>query len=95
MTADERLRHVRLKAERAAEHLENLRAEITSFLAASPCRVAARRDQQTRRLTYYVDAVSPVPDRVALIAGDAIQNRMSTLDHLAYLGQPSRWPGLA
>jgi hypothetical protein len=33
---------------------------------------------------YYVLSVEPTPESLALIAGDAIQNLMSALDHLAF-----------
>lgn len=83
-TQAERFRHVALKAARAKEHLASLRTEVAAFLTGAPYKVAARRDATTRKLTYYVVSVAPVPDRIVLIAGDAIQNLMSTLDHLAY-----------
>lgn len=84
MTAADRLRHVLLKAERAREHLAALTTEVQAFLDGSPYGIAAKRDEQTKRLIYYVTTVTPIPDRLAVIAGDVLQNLMSTLDHLAY-----------
>lgn len=83
-TAEERLRHVSLKVKRAKEHISELEGQLRSFLDSKPYRVATKHDPQTRKLIYYVSGADSVPDCVALIAGDAIQNLMSALDHLAY-----------
>lgn len=83
-TGDERLRHVALKVKRAREHIENLKREVHAFLESQPYTVDAKRDPQTRRPIYFVSRVAPTPDSLVLIAGDAIQNLMSALDHLAY-----------
>jgi hypothetical protein len=83
-TVDERLRHVQLKVERAEQHIAALSLELDAFLQSGPYRVEATHDAKTRKLVYFVAAAEPVPDSVALIAGDAIQNLMSALDHLAY-----------
>lgn len=58
--------------------------EIGRFLKTNPYKVGTKRDSQTRKLVYYLTSVELVPSSVALIAGDAIQNMMSALDHLAY-----------
>jgi hypothetical protein len=81
---DERIRHVTLKLQRANQHSDELDRQMRAFLATQPYTVAVRRDQNTRRPIYYVDSVQPVPDAIPLTAGDAIQNLMSALDHLAY-----------
>jgi hypothetical protein len=83
-TVDERLRHVTLKIERAKKHVSDLNSEITAFLKTYPYRVGAKHDPQTRQLVYYVVGVEVTPDSLPLIAGDAIQNLMSALDHMAY-----------
>lgn len=80
----ERLRQVVLKVERAKSHVRDLEREISAFLDTNPYRVATTRDPSTRQLIYYVSDVEACPERLALIAGDAIQNLMSALDHLAY-----------
>lgn len=81
---DERLRQVTLKIKRAKEHVADLERELRAFLDGNPYKVGAKRDPQTRKLIYYVASVEPTPDCLPLIAGDAIQNLMSALDHLAY-----------
>jgi hypothetical protein len=83
-TVDERLKQVTLKIKRAKEHVSDLERELGAFLDANPYKVGAKHDPQTRKLIYYVTSVEPTPDCLPLIAGDAIQNLMSALDHLAY-----------
>ncbi len=83
-TIDERLKQVTLKVERAEKHVSDLDSEIRAFLKANPYKVAAKHDPNTRKLAYYVASVDPTPDCLPLLAGDAIQNLMSALDHLAY-----------
>ena len=80
----ERIRHVDLKFRRAGEHASALGVAMQAFLDTKPFQIAVRRDPETRRLTYYVSAVQPVPDAIPLITGDVLQNLMSALDHLAY-----------
>lgn len=55
-----------------------------AYLETIPYKVGMKRDTQTRKPIYYVTSADPVPDDIALIAGDAVQNLMGTLDHLAY-----------
>ena len=86
MTANERIALIRVKIERAKQHIRELHVEITSFLAPSePFTVRAKRDPQTREPVYYVARVNGTPPvKIAAIAGDAVQNLSSALDHLAY-----------
>lgn len=83
-TVDGRLKHVTLKIKRAQEHVADLERELRSFLERGPYKVGAKQDPHTRKLIYYVASAEPIPDSVPLVAGDAIQNLMSALDHLAY-----------
>lgn len=83
-TVDERLRHVTLKVKRAKEHASHLDAQVSAFLNTNPYTVGAKRNPDTRQLIYYVTGVETTPDCLPLLAGDAIQNLMSALGHLAY-----------
>jgi hypothetical protein len=83
-TVDERLKHVTLKIKRAKEHVADLERQLRAFLDSGPYKVGAKHDPQTRKLIYYVASTEPIPDCLPLVAGDAIQNLMSALDHLAY-----------
>ena len=74
-TVEDRLLHIWPKIERAKHHVSEVNGRINAFLKTNPYKVAAKCDSQSRE---------PVPVHIALIAGDAIQNLMSALDHLAY-----------
>ena len=80
----ERLKQVSLKVKRAKEHVADLDTQLRAFLDSKPYRVGAKVDAQTRKPIYYVTSVQPTPECLPLVAGDAIQNLMSALDHLAY-----------
>jgi hypothetical protein len=84
MTADETLALIRVKVERAKEHIRVLETEVGAFLAAKPYAIETKRDPQTRRLIYFIASVRETPIRIAAIVGDVIQNLRSSLDHLAY-----------
>lgn len=81
---DDRLKHVTLKVKRAYEHIAACEQQLQMFLESRPYKVGAKRDPKNRKLIYYVESVEPIPDCIPLIVGDAIQNLMSALDHLAY-----------
>lgn len=83
-TVADRLKQVISKVERAKRHIADLDREIKVFLDANPYRVGTKRNPDTRQLIYYVTSVDPTPECLPMIAGDAIQNLMSALDHLAY-----------
>lgn len=85
MTANERLRHVTSKVERATKHIRDLESEFLAFDRSQPYEIRSTHDPQTRQLVYYIHRINvAIPDSFALIAGDAIQNLMSALDHLAF-----------
>ncbi len=72
------------KIDRAKQHLEELQKEIDTFFKLQPYKISTKRDPQTKRLIYYLTDVMSVPDKIALISGDIVQNLRSALDHLAY-----------
>jgi hypothetical protein len=71
------------KTERTKKHIADLESAISGFLDTGPYKVGTKRDPNTRKLIYYVSHVDNVPCEVTLIAGDAISNMVSILDHLA------------
>jgi hypothetical protein len=85
MTAD-RIRGVRLKIERAKEHVRDLDAAIGDFLRDEPYRLGAKPHPvvEINHTTLYVAEVKPAPGRLSLLMGDAIHNLRSALDHLAW-----------
>ncbi len=84
MTADERFALVRVKFERAKQHIRDLNAATKTFLDTHPYVVRTKRNPQTRQLIYYLADVRKTPPVIAAITGDALQNLRSALDHLAY-----------
>lgn len=86
------LKDPRGKVERAEEHLKALDRDILAFQRDNPCRV--RHYEDLDKALYIVRSYLPiVPQRFGLIAGDAIHNLRSALDHLVWqlaLTKPER-----
>lgn len=83
MTADERIAVVMLKVQRAKKHIFDLNTEIKSFQATKPYKIGAKRNPETQQVIFYLDRVEPTPAGLTVLAGDAIQNLRTALDHLA------------
>jgi len=81
---NERIKQVSQKIKRAKQHIAELKNQLCAFIDNDPYKVGAKQDSSTGKLIYYITNIEPIPDDLALIAGDAIQNLMSSLDHLAY-----------
>jgi len=81
---EERLSHILPKLNRADKHLGDLDKAIKEFHATDPYASIIERDPKTGECFQRMTKVEPIPTDVRLIAGDAIQNLMSALDHLAY-----------
>jgi hypothetical protein len=75
---------VRTKLSRAEKLNEELITEIGRFIGGDPYKVDTRRDQDSKRLIYYIAHATAVPAEVALVAGDLLHNLRSALDHLAW-----------
>ena len=75
---------IRAKLERAEKHISDVDAAIRLFFKSSPYLTITKQDQQTSDYISYVESVGDVPAKVSLIAGDAIHNIRSALDHLAW-----------
>lgn len=84
LTPEERIRQVTSKIRRAKEHVAEAERRILAFVASKPIGVTAKRNPQTRQLIYSVSRCDEIPESLALVAGDAIQNLVSALDHLAF-----------
>ncbi len=89
---------IRLKIQRANKHIFDLKSEIARFFATDPYRRAIKDDPQTGERVCYLSVCDPVPLSVSIVAGDAISNIRSALDHLAYqlvrvgTGKPGPFP---
>jgi hypothetical protein len=75
-------RSVQLKLARVGEHLEALDETMRSFLANEPYATVRRVEAGGTEHIFYWERYTDPPDRVGLIAGDAIHNLRSSLDHL-------------
>lgn len=75
---------IRLKIERANQHIDELKSAIIAFKNSDPYKISAKHDPQSRKLIYYLVDVQPVPLEIACIAGDVLHNLRCALDHLAY-----------
>ncbi len=74
---------IRLKLDRADKHIGELRDLLASFYAVQPYKCRVKQDRRTQEQIYYVSKVGRVPEELAIIAGDALHNLRSALDHLA------------
>src|ERR1051325_3198101 len=84
MTADERLHLIRVKVERAKQHLRDLEVVRNSFINGNSYRIEREYHQQAGHNIYRVFDIQTPPAEIGLLAGDVIHNLRSALDHLAY-----------
>jgi hypothetical protein len=75
---------IRLKIERAKKHIYDLKSEIATFYATDPYVSEIKLDPQTGDSVRYLTRCDDVPLSISIIAGDAISNIRTALDHLAY-----------
>lgn len=80
----DRLAGVLLKIERAKQHIADLDVAIRSFCNSDPYTLRIKEKPEIQHVALYVDSVSPLPDEIALIVGDAVHNLRSAFDHLAW-----------
>ncbi len=84
MSAAERLVGVRAKIERAKQHVSDLEGRIGTFRETNPYRLVTEVDSQTRHTSYKVRVHSAPPIELGLVAGEAVHQLRSSLDHLAW-----------
>ncbi len=84
LTPEERLAGVRLKIERAEQHVRDLHAVLTAFMNGNPYRLVAELDADTGDKVFRVRMSAPIPSDWPAIAGDVAHNLRSALDHLAW-----------
>jgi hypothetical protein len=73
-----------VKPNRAKKHIRDLNDACDAFDKSHPYVVSTDINPQTREYTYKIESIQSVPLEIAAIAGDALQNLRSALDHLAY-----------
>jgi len=75
---------VRAKVDRAKEHVNYLKVLSKKFLDSSPYKVQANHNNQTGEHEWFLTEAADIPADISLVAGDALQNMRSTLDHLVW-----------
>ena len=84
MTADDRLRLIRIKIERADKHLDELEAAILSLGEATFKTISMERESETAKPSLKVDPLYIYGFDIPAIAGDVVHNLRCALDHLAF-----------
>lgn len=84
MTAQNRLALIRHKVTWAKKHVVELERVINAFLESEPYAGSVKRNPQTRQPEYVMTKVAAVDEHVSLLAGDAVNNARSALDHLVW-----------
>ncbi len=82
----------RLKLDRAQEHLRDFQDELWRYIDREPYEALLRQESKAKpgRLRAYLRVTEQPPARLAILAGDAIHNTRSSLDHLAASIVPSK-----
>lgn len=75
---------VRAKANRAEQHINDLEVIVQNFLDSYPYEVSLNYNSHTRENEWYLTRTTDIPIAISVIAGDALQNLRSTLDHLVW-----------
>ncbi|HVQ36690.1 MAG TPA: hypothetical protein VMS31_04115 [Pyrinomonadaceae bacterium] len=86
MTSKERLALILVKIERAKKHLADLRTAHDEFIRSEPYSVGRKPNPEPGYENFYLffmSRIDPVPNDISALAGDAIHNLRSALDHLA------------
>jgi hypothetical protein len=78
------VRNIYSKVNRANRHIDELHSVIRRYIDTSPYKIGRKTDPQTGEVVYYLLEAPPIPEEMALIAGDVLQNLRSALDHLAW-----------
>jgi len=77
-----RLDMLAVKTDRAKKHIQDLDATIYTFLNSHPYEVSIHHNCYTDRVEWTLDRATDIPLPISALAGDAIQNLRSALDHL-------------
>lgn len=72
------------KLYRAKKHLEELQTETERYFKTNPAKVVREQDSSPDEFVGKIVASIPIPKRIPLIIGDALQNLRSSLDYLVW-----------
>ncbi len=78
------LEAIQAKVTRAKQHISDFQLALSSFAAGSPYAVSCKEDLERGKRVYYISKADRVPQNLAAIAADIIQNLRSPLDHVSY-----------
>src|SRR5687768_2636861 len=82
-TPAERLSRVRVKIERANQHIRDLDARVNTF-RAEPNLFVTEKDSESREVCYRIKPDLELPDDFSCLIGDAVHNLRTALDHLVW-----------
>lgn len=82
MTLGDHMAQVQLKLDRADKHIGDLERATVAFTESHPYRVVPKHDPDTGQYIHKPELLRPIPQEIALVAGDAIHNLRSALDHM-------------
>ena len=85
MNADARLAQIKVKIDRAKKHLRDLKTVKENFINSSPFTPGFRPDERPENEglnVWFMTNIEPIPEEISALAGDAIHNIRSALDHL-------------
>jgi hypothetical protein len=84
MTADDRLRLIRVKIERAYKHLDELEAEVVSLGEVTFKTIRMERESEAMKPALKIDPLHVYGFDIPLASGDVVHNLRCALDHLAF-----------
>src|SRR5206468_13026315 len=70
--------------ERANEHIKNIEVEFSEYLETHKCGIGQYYDERTGEIVLTFKNVPSTPSRFGIIAGEAIHQLRSCLDHIMY-----------
>ena len=73
-----------LKLSRADKHIADFETVFNAFVAANPHTFVTKTDPKTGQTIFKIKFQNPPPREISLIAGDAIHNLRTALDHLMW-----------
>ncbi len=74
---------IEAKFTRAQEFIIELAAAEAEYRASRPISVGHRIDPINGRVEYFIESVQPIPDQLPVVLGDALNQLVSSLDHVA------------
>ncbi len=94
------LEEAHLRVARARQHLTALDSETADFIRRQPFRYKSEFEPQSGHVILRARRTFEVPRRLGLLAGDAVHNIRSALDHVVYelatigsgRGRSTSWP---